>query len=70
MRSPKMPAVQPALEMPKRDDKEIMVAEAAERERIRKMMGRGSTIMTGGEGFLGSTGGLLQKKSLLTNLGG
>jgi hypothetical protein len=46
--STKMPAVQPLPDMPDENDEDVKVAEAAERDRLRRMKGRGSTILTQG----------------------
>ena len=56
--------VEPAA-APRKTDSEILAAEEAQRERIRKMLGRSKTILTGGEGVLGGTGSITNKKTLL-----
>lgn len=56
--------VEPA-EAPRKTDSEILAAEEAQRERIRKMLGRSKTILTGGEGVLGGTSSVTNKKTLL-----
>jgi hypothetical protein len=57
-----MPAISSAKVVSK-TDAEILAAEEAEKERIRKMQGRKSTILTSGQGDTGSTS--VQKKTLL-----
>lgn len=59
------PAIQEAPDAPRKTDAEILAAEDMQREKIRKMMGRSKTILTGGEGVLGSTGLVTNKKTLL-----
>lgn len=56
--------VEPAV-APRKTDSEILAAEEAQRERIRKMLGRSNTILTGGEGVLGGTSSVTNKKTLL-----
>jgi len=58
------PIQQPAAP-PQKTDAEVIAAEDAERERIRKMMGRSKTLLTGGEGVLGGTSSITNKKTLL-----
>jgi len=57
------PIIQAPPPLPKESDAEVKAAKARERERIRKMRGRRSTILTGGQGVQeeAKTG----KKSLL-----
>lgn len=50
---------------PRKTDAEIIAAEDKQRERIRKMMGRSKTLLTGGEGVLGGTSSVTNKKTLL-----
>jgi hypothetical protein len=60
------PAVVTELESaPRKTDSEILAAEEKQRERIRKMLGRSKTILTGGEGVLGDTSSITNKKTLL-----
>lgn len=63
------PAVTPLPVMPSKEDPAVAEAERLERERQKKAMGRAGTILTSGEGVLGDTGSVSQKKSLLTSLG-
>jgi hypothetical protein len=58
-------AVAEPAEAPSQTSSEILAAEEAQRERIRKMMGRSKTLLTGGEGVLGSTGSVTNQKTLL-----
>jgi len=57
-------AVQPAAP-PQKTDAEVIAAENEQKERIRKMMGRSKTLLTGGEGVLGDTSSITNKKTLL-----
>jgi hypothetical protein len=50
---------------PQKTDAEIQAAAEAQRERIRKMLGRSKTILTGGEGVLGGTSSVTNQKTLL-----
>ena len=61
--SPSPPAVTPAPPIPTDDTAEVQAAKQAEADRIRKLKGRKSTILTSGQGVTGEaeTG----KKSLL-----
>jgi len=59
------PAVVTPPAAPRKTDAEIASAEEAQRERIRKMMGRSKTILTGGEGVLGGTSSVTNQKTLL-----
>jgi len=59
------PAVVEPAAAPQKTDAEVIAAEEAQRERIRKMLGRSKTILTGGEGVLGGTGSITNKKTLL-----
>lgn len=61
---PALAVVEPA-KAPQKTDAEIIAAENAQRERIRKMLGRSKTILTGGEGVLGGTSSITNKKTLL-----
>ena len=63
----KTPKIQPTPPPPEMTDEEIRTTARSERERLRKMAGRKSTIMTGGEGAFGEAP--TEKKSLLTTLG-
>jgi len=45
------PAIPPAPKLPEREDPEIKIREQKEKERIRKMKGRKSTILTGASGL-------------------
>jgi hypothetical protein len=56
------PAVAEAT-IPTKDDAAVKEAEEAEKERIRKMQGRKSTILTSGQGDTSQAS--VQKKSLL-----
>jgi len=58
-------AVQTPAAAPQKTDAEIIAAEDEQRERIRKMMGRSKTLLTGGEGVLGDTSSITNKKTLL-----
>jgi len=44
------PPVQPAPVLPSKSDAEVQASRARERDRLRKMRGRRSTILTGGQG--------------------
>jgi hypothetical protein len=57
------PAVTPAPPMPTSDTAEVAARRKAEAERIRKMRGRRSTILTGGQGAEGEAE--VGRKSLL-----
>ena len=57
------PPIQPAPPLPQQSDAEVKAAKARERERIRKMRGRKSTILTGGQGVQDEAE--IGKKSLL-----
>ena len=59
------PAVVEPAAAPRKTDSEILAAEEAQRERIRKMLGRSKTTLTGGEGVLGGTSSITNKKTLL-----
>jgi hypothetical protein len=61
------PSVQPLPVMPKKEDPAIAEAERLEKERLKNAQGRASTILTGGEGVLGSPD--TRRRSLLTTLG-
>ena len=49
-RAPSIPAIEPAPPLPKETDPEIEVKKKAEEERVRKMKGRKSTILTSAQG--------------------
>jgi len=57
--------VQEPAAAPQKTDAEVIAAQDAERERIRKMMGRSKTLLTGGEGVHGGTSLVTNKKTLL-----
>lgn len=57
------PSVAPYKAPPTASDEDIQKKKAEEIARLRRMRGRGSTIMTGGMGVLG--GAPTQKKTLL-----
>lgn len=59
------PAVVTPPAAPQKTDAEIQAASEAQRERIRKMLGRSKTILTGGEGVLGGTSSITNQKTLL-----
>lgn len=57
------PAVQPTPPIPRESDREVTARTAAERDRLRKMKGRRSTVLTGGQGLQEEA--QVGKKSLL-----